>query len=302
MLPADLKARLTGVLAFAPTPFTEDDRVDLDGLGRHVDQLCRDGVGAIVIAGGVGEFYALDAVEHRACVAVAVEAAAGRVPVIAGVGHSTAIACRLASAAAEAGADGLMVNPLYFITPELEGLRRHYAAVGAAAGLGLIAFSTRSTPLGAPALEQLAAVEQLVALKDENGDLRLFVEAMEALGDRLVWINGMAELLAAPYFGAGAAAMTSGIVNFAPELVLALWDAGAAGRLDVVRELVATRIRPLARLRELRPGYHVTVVKEAMNLRGLPGGQVRPPLVPLALDARAELEQALARLDLLVPA
>ncbi|HEV2067991.1 MAG TPA: dihydrodipicolinate synthase family protein, partial [Thermomicrobiales bacterium] len=63
--------------------------------------------------------------------------------------------------------------------------------------------------------------------------------------------------------------------------------------------VVATNIRPLARLRERRNGYHIAVVKEAMNLLGLPGGAVRSPLLPVAAEDREELRRILATIGLL---
>jgi len=297
--PNELKAKLRGVIAFPPTPFTDDDRVDYDGLARQVDFLCRSGAHVVVVCGGVGEYFSLELDEYRDCIRVGAEAAAGRVPLLAGIGHSTRIACGLAEHAERCGADGLMINPVYFIEPSEDGMLRHYHELGQATGLGMMMFSTKIAVYSPVTVERLAEVENVVALKDEWGDLKLFIETKERLGDRLVWINGMAEVLAAAYFGAGAAAFTSGIVNFAPELTLAVWTAGAAGNMDALNRLVAEQIRPLAKLRERRKGYQITVVKEAMNLLGLPGGNVRSPLTPLAPEDRADLRMVLAKLGLL---
>lgn len=299
MRPAELKERLRGVIAFTPTPFTPDDRPDLDGLARQVDFLVTSGANVVVVCGGVGEFFSLELDEYRACIKAGVEAAGGRVPVLVGIGHSTRIACGLAEYAASVGADGLMINPLYFLQASEEGMLRHYRALGAAAGLGMMMFSTNGAVYTPAMVERLAEVEEVVALKDEYGDLKLFIETRERLGDRMAWINGMAEILAAPYFGAGAQAFTSGIVNFAPRFTLDVWKAGAAGDWDELRRLVATKIRPLAKLRERQRGYHITVVKEAMNLLGLPGGCVRSPLTPLADADRDELRRTLIALGLL---
>lgn len=299
MRPDELKQALKGVIAFAPTPFTEDDRVDFDGLARHVDFLSRSGAHVVVVTGGVAEFFSLELDEYRDCIRVGVEAAGGRVPVLAGIGHSTRIACGLAEHAEKCGADGLMINPLYFIEPSEEGILRHYDTLGRATGLGMMMFSTRGAVYTPPTVERLASVENVVALKDEWGDLKLFIETKERLGDRLAWINGMAEVLAPAYFGAGAAAFTSGIVNFAPDLSLAVWKAGAAGNLAEVSRLVAETIRPLAKLRERKRGYHIAIVKEAMNLLGMPGGHVRSPLTPVAPEDRNDLEAELIRLGLL---
>ena len=295
----DLKRRLRGVLAFTPTPFTPDDRLDVDGLAGHVDFLVRSGAHAVVVCGGVGEFFSLTLDEYRAAIQTAVVAARGRLPVVAGIGHSTRTACELARYAESVGADGLMINPLYFIEPSDDGTAGHYQALAGATRLGMIVYSTKGAVATPQLLDRLAQTETVVALKDEVGDIRMFLETVERLGDRMAWINGMAEMLAGPYFAAGAQAFTSGLVNFAPAISLAVWDAGISGRWGELHALIADKVRPLAALRERRKGYAITVVKEAMNLLGLPGGAVRLPLVPLAPEDRDDLRTTLKRLGLL---
>ncbi len=299
MIPHELKRRLQGVLAFTPTPFRADDQVDYDGLAKHVDFLCRSAVHGIVVCGGTGEFFSLDLDEYRGVIRTAVEAADRRVLVLVGIGHSTRVACQFAVYAASVGADGLMINPFYFVEPSEEGTFRHYQTLARATGLGMMVFSTRGAVYTPSMVERLAEIDTAVAFKDEYGDLKMFTETKERLGDRLVWINGMAETLAAPYFAAGARAFTSGIANFAPQLSLAVWDAGAAGRWEELHDLIARKIRPLAALRERRKGYSVAVVKEAMNMLGLPGGTVRLPLVPLDPRDREDLRAVLKALGLL---
>jgi 5-dehydro-4-deoxyglucarate dehydratase len=299
MTPDELKQRLSGVLAFAPTPFTAEDRLDCDGLARHVDFLCRSGVGAVFVCGGVGEFFALDPDEYRTCLRTAVEAAAKRVPVVAGIAHGTRTACQLAAYASAVGADGLLVHPFYFAAPSDDGIVQHYQALAKAASLGLVIYHTREAVYVPALVERLAENELVVALKDEVGDLKSFLEMRARLGERLAWINGMAELLVAPYLAAGAQAMTTGIVNFAPQLSLAVWQAAVAGRHAELDQLLNTKIRPLARLRERRKGYAIAIVKEAMNLLGMSGGSVRLPLTPVQPADRAELRLTLQQLGIL---
>jgi 5-dehydro-4-deoxyglucarate dehydratase len=294
----ELKQRLRGVIAFTPTPFTTDDRPDLDGLARHIDFVCRSGANAVVVCGGVGEFFSLELDEYRDCMRVAVEATERRVPVLAGIGHSTRSACKLAEYAATIGADGLMINPIYFVEPSEEGMLCHYQELERAAGLGMMVFSTKGAVYTPSMVERLTEVEAVVAFKDEYGDIKMFMEMMERIGDRLAWINGMAETLAVPYCSAGAQGMTSGIVNFAPQLSLAVWEASKAGRWDEARALIAQKIRPLARLRARRNGYSIAVIKEAMNLLGMPGGCTRSPIIPLSSPDRNELREMLVALAL----
>jgi 5-dehydro-4-deoxyglucarate dehydratase len=301
MTPEQLKQRLHGVIAFTPTPFFPDERVDFDALGQQVDRLIGAGAHTVVVCGGVGEYVSLSVDEYRQCITVAVSAADGRVPLLAGIGHSTRIACELAAHAARVGASGLMINPLYFIDPPDNGLFNHYRAIAQSSGLGMMIFSTRGQVYGPDLVEKLAEIDEVVALKDEWGDLGLFIETRERLGDRLTWINGMAETQAVPYFAAGAQAFTSGIMNFAPQLSLQVWELSSAGKFEILERLIAEQIRPIAQLREKRKGYQIAVIKEAMQMLGYCANTVRLPLMPMQDEDRVELHSMLAKLELLDP-
>lgn len=283
---------LAGVLAFLPTPFDADGALDEAAVERQVDFLVRGGASVVVVGGGVGEFYTLTADEHRRVVMLAVGAAAGRVPLIAGVGHSTDIAAGLGRRAVRAGAAALMVNPLYFVQAELRGLVEHYRRIGAAAEAGLIIFNTVGAVYGPNELEALAEVPEAFAVKDEYGDIELFRSSRERLGSRFTWINGMAEPLAWEYAEAGAQAMTSGVVNIDPEASIGIWKAACAGDRESYDELLR-RVEPILALRRSRPGYHTTVLKEAMAILGRTMPQVRLPLVPLLDDERVALQSML---------
>jgi 5-dehydro-4-deoxyglucarate dehydratase len=297
MKPEEFKSRVDGVIAFCPTFFTDTDAVDRDAIERHVDLLCGLSIGAIVVCGGVGEFYSLEPSEHSSVVKSAVAAADGRLPVIAGIGHSTRIACGLAESAAASAASGLMVNPLYYVDASRPGVCRHYAEIAKASHLGCIVYHSTVWPYDLGQLLALTEIEAVVGLKDEVGDLAAFVAARAAIAERFIWINGVGELLAGPYVAAGANAMTSGLVNFVPWLTLRVWKAATTCDREDLDTLVERYVRPIAELRQRRPGNSTTVVKEAIKLRGLAGGHVRLPLVALEDDEREELSAALTAVD-----
>jgi 5-dehydro-4-deoxyglucarate dehydratase len=293
--PDELRAALRGVIAFAPTPFTPDDEVDLDGLGAIVDDLARLG-GPVAVCGAVGEYAALDLSEYHAVIRVAAQATGGRVPLIVGVGHGTRIAAALAELAARVGASGILVVPFTFSEPPDDGVVEHYRGLASASGLGLVCFSTTGQPYPLERLLRLAELDAVVGFKEEMGDVGLFAEARRRIGARWAWINGMAELHVERYAALGADAFTSGLVNIAPELTRAVHDGAAAGRWDEVAQAVEI-IRPFAALRARRPGYSVAVIKEAMAMLGKPGGgRVRPPLVRMRAEDRDELRAVLSSL------
>lgn len=283
------------MIAFAPTPFTTDDRVDHDGLAAILDDLVASG-GPVAVCGAVGEYAALDLDEYRAVIRTAVGAVAGRVPLLVGIGHGTRIAAGLAEDAARAGADGLMIDPFWFSEPADDGLVAHYRTLATAGGLGVIAFSTKGQQYQLDQLLRLAEVDGVVALKEEAGDAELFAAARERIGTRWAWINGMAELHVARYAALGADAFTSGLVNVAPHVTRDVRDAAAAGQWDRVGTLVE-RVRPFAALRAKSPGYSTAVIKAAMAMLGKPGGgRVRPPLAPVTSADRDHLRELLPSL------
>jgi 5-dehydro-4-deoxyglucarate dehydratase len=112
MTPAALRQSLSsGVIGFPVTPFHADGSLDLDGLRRNVGVMASSPFCALVSAGGTGELYSLSPDEHRDVVRATVDAAGGRMPVIAGVGGSIAGASAQARESAAAGAHGILALP-----------------------------------------------------------------------------------------------------------------------------------------------------------------------------------------------
>lgn len=135
-----LAERLGGLLFFPVTAFAPDGSVDLDVFRAHVRNGIEAGAGAVFACCGTGEFHALAPEEFRDCVAVAVEEAEGRAPVVAGVGYGTALAAEFAALAEEAGADGLLAMPPYLVVPDQDGLLRHYTTLAEATSLDLVVY------------------------------------------------------------------------------------------------------------------------------------------------------------------
>ena len=296
MKPADLRGRLHGVIAFPVTPFRADLSLDPAGLARNLDALLRHPIAAVVAAGGTGELYSLTPAEQLEVVRTTVDSVRGRVPVIAGVGVSAALAAPMAQLSAEAGADAILALPPYYPGADDEGLADYYAAIGAATPLPLLVYS-RDWVNPSPAwVERLAGrVPTLFGWKDGQGDVRRYQQIMHRVGSRLHWIGGAGDDCVPGYYSLGIRAYTSSIATVAPRLSLALHEAAAGGETERMRRLMDDYVIPLYALRARRKGYEVTVMKEMMNATGQAAGPVRPPLPPLrpedAADTRALLER-----------
>src|SRR5439155_1225208 len=153
--PAALGPLLRGVLAFPITPYATDGAVDLDAVGANAHWLAGSGMHALVAPSGTGELFSLTPEECAAVVRATVEAAAGRVPVIAGVGFGPRVAADLARQAERDGADGILVLPPYYAHPDPDALVAYYRQVADATALGLAIYARDSVTLAPPALPRL---------------------------------------------------------------------------------------------------------------------------------------------------
>ena len=294
MHPTTLRNKLSGVIAFPVTPFKEDLSLDLPALHENLTNLLQYSISALVAAGGTGEMYSLTTAEYTRVVELTALAVEDRVPVIAGVGFGQRLAIEMAQAAEKAGADGILVFPPYYTHAEDEGLFEYYRAIGAATRLGMIIYS-RDWAIFSPAMvERLTSIPTLVAWKDGQGDLRRLQTIMNRVGDRLHWIGGAGDDLVAAYYSIGIRTFTSSIATVAPRLSLKLHELGEAGDFEVLIELLERCVVPLYALRGRHKGYEVSAMKAMMDMVGLNGGPVRPPLVNVTPEEEDELRTILA--------
>jgi 4-hydroxy-tetrahydrodipicolinate synthase len=291
--------RPAGLIAASVTPFAADGSLDLPRLAAHVGWLVDAAMDGVAVTAGSGEYVSLTESEREAVVRAAVEAAGGRVPVIAGVlAPSTTEALESARRAAEAGASGLLVLPPYYVRPSLDGVVDHFRRVAAAApGLPIIAYDNpgrTGVTLGIAELTAIADIPAVAGVKECDRDAASVARKVAALGDRLAILSGDDDT--------GFATLLSGAVgtiwatpNLAPRLCRALVDACLAG--DVATALpLHRRLLPLAAAWD-RPN-HPGPLKELLAMAGRPVGPARPPLQAMAADER---RAARAAFDLAAP-
>ena len=279
MTAADMRQRFRGVFGFPVTPLHADLSLDLDGLARNVDQMSQHPFCALVAAGGTGELYSLTVEEIVQVVRITVEAAAGRMPIVAGTGFNAALGSEIARGVEKAGADCLLVLPPYYSNPPEEGLVGYYEAIGRATGLPLMIYSRDWAALSPQQVARLAErVPSLIAWKDGQGDARKYQRIMSYVGDRLAWLGGIGDDCVPAYFAIGVQAYTSSISNIAPKLSLQLAQAGLARDFPRLDRLMTRYVHPLYAIRDRMRGYEVAVMKQAMEILGMPAGPVRPPL------------------------
>jgi 5-dehydro-4-deoxyglucarate dehydratase len=294
MNPNTLRDKLFGVIAFPVTPFKDDLSLDLSGLHENLTSLLEHPISAIVAAGGTGELYSLTPAEYVRVIELTTHAIEDRVPVIAGVGFGHRLAIEMAQAAEKAGADGILVFPPYYQHADDEGLFEYYRAIGKATRLGMLIYSRDWAHFTPSMVERLTEIPTLVGWKDGQGDLRRLQSIMNRVGERLKWIGGAGDDLVAAYYSIGIRAFTSSIATVAPRLSLKLHELGEAGDNEALTDLLERCVIPLYALRARRKGYEVSAMKTMMDMVGLSGGPVRPPLVQVSAEEEGELRAILA--------
>ncbi|MEV7377291.1 5-dehydro-4-deoxyglucarate dehydratase [Streptomyces lydicus] len=285
-----------GVLSFPLTSFRPDGSLDLDAYRAYLAQQLATSPGAVFPACGTGEFTALDEDEYRQVVTAAVEVAAGRLPVVAGLGYGWAQALRFARIAEEAGADAALVLPHYLLQAPQRGLVEQLRRIAAGTRLPLIAYQRDQVAFTVESLRRIAELPTVIGLKDGHGDLDRLQRLTLSAPDHLLFFNGSAtaELQARAYAAVGVPAYSSAVHAFAPEIADAFFTAVRDDDRATADALLRGFYVPLVELRDRVPGYAVSLVKAAARLRGRPVGPVRAPLTDPGPEDLDELEKLLA--------
>ncbi len=271
---------LDGLLFFPVTPFAPDGSVNLDAFRQHIRARLEVGPGAVFACCGTGEFWSLGSAEYEACIRVAVEETAGRVPVVAGTGYGLPLATEFAAAASRAGADALLAMPPYLVVGGQAGLRDHYWQLAERTELDVIVYQRDNAVFTPATVAALAEHPRIVGLKDGVGDLDLMRRIVGTVGNRLMYFNGMptAEMTQQAYRGIGVPMYSSAVFCFAPDLAMGFYESYASGDEETVNRLLDGFWVPYVQLRQSGAGYAVSLVKAGVRLDGLDVGSVRAPL------------------------
>lgn len=287
-----------GLFPAASTQFKADLEIDFDASQQHYDTLIKDGVHGLICMGTVGENNSLSASEKRALLGAAVSAAAGRVPVLAGVSElTTTAAVEFARDAEKLGASGLMVLPAMVYVPTEDELVTHFEAVANACGLPLMLYNNPPSyrvDISIAALERLAKRPTVVALKEASIDTRRFTDLFNALGDRYLWFAGLDDV-AFEALTLGANGWVSGLTNAFPRESLALMAAIEKGDIAAARSIY----RWFLPLLHLDAGHDLVQAIKLTNVAvGRGTSRVRPPRSDLTgarlKEVNAIIERALA--------
>jgi 4-hydroxy-tetrahydrodipicolinate synthase len=294
------KVSFRGVGTALVTPFRENGSLDEESFRSFIDWQIAQGIDFLVPCGTTGENPALTRDEHRRVVQLAIEQAAGRVPVLAGAGsNSTTTAIDLTLAAIDLGADGALTITPYYNKPTPDGLRRHFglqaeAADRARSGFPLIMYNVPGrTGCNMPAATAVAVGREhpnVIGVKEASANMEQMLQILRDRPPGFLVLSGD-DAWTLSLIAAGGDGLVSVASNEVPREMKRLVSAALSGDFETARE-VLNRLLPLltGNFIESNP----IPVKTALKMMGvLPTDTVRSPLAPITAPNRARMQEIL---------
>lgn len=274
------------------TPFKKG-KVDFDAFQKLVEWHIASGTHGLVPCGTTGETPTLSDSEHKSLIEACIEAAAGRVPVIAGAGsNATDKALELARFAEKSGADGILVVTPYYNKPSQEGMYQHYKTLNDKQGLPIILYNVpgrTGVELSVETVIRLGALKRIVAIKDASVDLSRPLQIRTALGDSFIQLSGEDGTVAA-YLAQGGHGCISVTANVAPKLCAQLhnsWQKKDYKTFAKVRDALMPLHKTL--FAETNPAP----AKYCLSKLGKIENSLRLPLLPVSASTRKLLDGAM---------
>jgi 4-hydroxy-tetrahydrodipicolinate synthase len=270
--------------------------VDYDGFTRNLQfYVSNEGTFTLAVCGAVGEYFALTPEERQRLYTIAAAEKSGHLLVAGASGDTTREAIANAQLAEKAGADVALVLPSEKIGKSGDAaMRTHFLEVARAVGIGVIPYRSPYMLFTLDTIEALLEQPNILAVKEQTGDLRFIREAVVRTKKRIPLIPAHERMAPFNYL-AGASGITSGHANYTASRTIELWEMLRAGRTDEAMVLADK----FAELDRLRAKYGDVLLKAGLELRGLAGGPLRLKPEPLPAEGRQALEHAMRDLGVL---
>lgn len=229
-----------GVFPAVTTKFDLAGRVDAAAMNKHIDWQIKAGVHGIIVLGTLGENAVLSADEKMEVVKIALEASAGRVPVLATVAETTTQgACNFAKKAAEAGVAGFMVLPGMLYVSDARETMTHFRTVAKATDKPIMIYNnpvSYRVDITPEMFAELADEPNFVAIKESSDDVRRLTDIRNLVGDRYQIFTGVDDL-AFESLVLGAVGWVAGLVCAFPRETVAIYELVQQGRINEAREI-----------------------------------------------------------------
>ncbi|QUG42925.1 4-hydroxy-tetrahydrodipicolinate synthase [Psychrobacillus sp. INOP01] len=282
------------ILTAMVTPFDRNEEIDFPATRNLINYLIANGTEGLVVSGTTGESPTLTEEEKVQLFKFTVEVVNGRVPVIAGTGsYNTKASIDLTRQAADAGVDGIMLVVPYYNKPSQEGLYQHFKTIAAVTSLPTMLYNIPGRSVVNMSVEtviRLSEIPNIVAIKEAGGNLDTMSEIISNTPEDFSLYSGD-DGLTIPVLsigGTGVISVASHVIGNEMQAMIAKFNSGN------VREAAKDHRRLLPVMKALFAAPNPTPVKTALNLKGIPVGGVRLPMVPLNAEELSALQSILA--------
>ena len=285
--------QIYGIVPPMTTPFDEQGEIQPDLLRADLRHLIESGVHGVAIGGSTGEGHTLTPAELRSLVGAAIEEAAGRIPVIAGViVDSTRQAIQTADALRDLDVIALQVTPVHYVfKPDGDSTLRHFETIAEKSARPVMIYNVVPWNYCSPDLltRIVREVDGVIGVKQSAGDLKLVADLLVGIGDQGIVMSATDALLY-PSFAIGAHGAIAAILTAVPRLCVQLWDAVRAEDHQAARGL---HVKLLRIWNSIEGDNLPANVKYAMKLQGRSAGFPRAPMPPASEDRKPLIRKAL---------
>ena len=290
---------IKGSMVALVTPFTEDGSVNFKRVRELVEWHIQEGTDSILVLGTTAETPTLTTEEEDEIVRIAIEQAAGRVPIVVGSGsNNTAKAVETSLKYEKMGADALLVISPYYNKANKQGMIQHFLTVADAVNTPIILYNVPARTGISISYEVLEAVckhKNIVGIKEASGDMSLVCKFSKLIDENFTIYSGNDDINV-PLMSMGGAGVISVLANILPGVSHEMAMAAQEGDFAKAREL---QLKYMDLINTLFIETNPIPVKEAMNMLGLEAGGYRLPLYPMEEGNRAKLKKELEKLGLL---
>ncbi len=286
-----------GVATALVTPMSED-KINYDKLCELINWQIEKGINAIVLLGTTGEAPTISVEEKSEILRLGVQAAEGRVPVIAGCGsNDTALSIRLCENAQKAGVDGFLINNPYYNKSSDNGIYAHYKAISDAVDKPIIVYNVPGRTgknLSAELMIRLCEIENVKGFKEASGDISQIVKLCAGKPEDILVYSGSDDMIL-PVMAIGGSGVICTCSNIAPKMCLDITDAYFANDFETAKR---KQFELLKLFDAMFCDCNPIPVKTAMNMAGFGVGKMRLPLVELDEEKKKKVAKVLEEFDI----
>ena len=291
--------QLQGVVAPITTPFKTNGEIDFSAINPQIDWLIDNGVHGVAAGGSTGEGHALDLGEYQELMAATVEAAGGRIPVVAGIIANTTAEVALRGHLVKdlGGVVALQVTPPHYLfRPDNDAMVNHFREIHDECGVPILIYNVVPWCYLLPdlLLRIMDEVPGIAGVKQSAGDMKLFADLVRRAQTHKLIFSAVDALLY-PSYQLGARGAIAAILTAAPGPSVKVWNAVREQDWETARDL-HERLMPV--WDAVGVDNMPSLVKYAQELQGVPAGVARRPTSPARDDQKAKVREALAGLGL----